>query len=625
MISLLPWFVLFFPLLSVLIITLFTLRHPRASAAVSIAACAASFVLVLPLIGPGLAASHGGAPVTHRVPWLSVGGLEIGMGVHVDGLTVFMLLVVTLIGLLIHIYSTGYMHGDKGFSRYFAFMSLFMFSMLGIVLADNFIQIFIFWELVGLSSYLLIGFWYEKTAASDAGKKAFLVNRVGDFGFVLGILLVFYATGTVNFQEVMTGLAGGHFATVPLFAAAVLVFTGAVAKSAQFPLHVWLPDAMEGPTPVSALIHAATMVAAGVYLLARTFPLFAAEPQALLIVAYIGGFTALFAATVAVVQNDIKRVLAYSTLSQLGYMVMGIGAGSMTAGMFHLTTHACFKALLFLGAGSVIHAVHSQDIWDMGGLFKRMPITSWTFLIGSLALAGIPPFAGFFSKDEVLAAASHYPVLYLLGTATAFLTAFYVARLFTVAFLGKPRQQVHAHESPKVMTVPLMILAALSAVTGWLGAGMPIPFIFASDTGFGSFVHSGHPHAPEFHYSVMIISALVAVAGAAFGYLVYGRGALDPARVKDRAWVLYVVLVKKYFMDEFYGWLVSAVQQGWARLCAWFDRQVLIGTFVNGLAAITRWSGDKTRRLQTGQLHAALLIMGGGAAALLLVLLLGGN
>ncbi|MFC1572260.1 NADH-quinone oxidoreductase subunit L [Candidatus Eisenbacteria bacterium] len=620
-----PWVVLLTPLLAAVLITLVTLRFRRLSAGLSIGACAISFLLSLPLVIAALKHPHGAA-VRSSVPWINVGDLRIEMGATVDTLTAAMLLVVTFIGLLIHIYSVGYMHGEAGFSRYFAKLSLFMFSMLGIVLADNYVMIFVFWELVGLSSYLLIGYDYHRTAAANAGKKAFVVNRIGDFGFILGIVLLFYAAGSVNFQSIEESLAGGSLAAAPLLAGALLVFMGALAKSAQFPLHVWLPDAMEGPTPVSALIHAATMVAAGVYLLARTFSLLAAAPDSMIIIAYIGGFTALFAATIAIVQSDIKRILAYSTLSQLGYMVMAIGLGSVTAGMFHLTTHAFFKALLFLGAGSVIHALHTQDIWEMGGLLKRMPVTGWTFLIGALALAGIPPLAGFFSKDEVLAAAHGSPVLYVVGVITAFLTAFYVARLLSVAFLGAPRKDIRTHESPAVMTVPLILLAVGSVLAGWVGAGCPIPFLHHSHTGFGTYVFAGgHPHAPEFHADVMILSAGVALAGLVAGYLVYSRGVLDPQAVRERFARSYQVLAHKYYMDEIYDWLVLRGQQGWARLCDGFDRWILIRSLVNGFSHVTRWTGDKTRLLQTGQLQFELLILSGGTALLLLMLLMGGK
>ncbi len=623
--NILPWLVLLSPAAAMILITVFTLENRRLSAGLSVAACGASFVFSLPLIAEALRHPHGVA-VGSRVTWIDVGGVNIQMGAVVDTLTAAMLLVVTFVGLLIHIYSIGYMHGDTGFSRFFAMLSLFMFSMLGIVIADNFVMMFVFWELVGLSSYLLIGFDYDRPAAADAGKKAFVVNRVGDFGFIVGIVLLFSAAGTGDFGSIERGIESGSLATAPLLAGALLVFVGALAKSAQFPLHVWLPDAMEGPTPVSALIHAATMVAAGVYLLARTFTLFAAEPASMTVIAYIGGFTALFTATIAVVQNDIKRVLAYSTLSQLGYMVMAIGLGSVTAGMFHLTTHAFFKALLFLGAGSVIHALHTQDIREMGGLMKRMPVTAWTFVIASLALAGVPPFAGFFSKDEILVAAHHAPLLYAAGLVTAFLTAFYMSRLVTIAFLGKARKEDHAHESPPVMTVPLVILAAGSLLAGWIGVGMPVPFLHEGTTGFGTFVYAGeHGHAPEFHLDIMALSTIVALAGIGAGYLIYAKKLVDTGMLSEKLGAVYRLLVRKYYMDEFYDWLVLTVQQGWAYLCDFFDRRVLIRSMVNGLAGATRWTGDRLRSMQTGQLQIELLMLGGGTAIIFLIMLLGGK
>jgi len=431
----LPWLILFLPLLAAGIITLFTLHHQAVSATLSIGAICAGFVLTLALI------KFGGWDAREvSVHWLAVGGFNVNFGLKLDALSLMMLLIVTGVGSVIHIFAYGYMRGDSGFSRFFACMSLFTFSMLGIVLATDFLQLFIAWELVGLSSYLLIGFWFEKPSAADAAKKAFITNRLGDFGFILGILTLWFWCSSLNFTDISHGLVdwkGPHWF---LTGAGLLIFCGAVGKSAQFPLHVWLPDAMEGPTPVSALIHAATMVAAGVYMLCRVFFIF--TPEALTVIAWIGGFTALLAALIAVQQNDIKRILAYSTLSQLGYMVMAVGLGGPTPAMFHLTTHAFFKALLFLGAGSVIIALHhEQDIWKMGGLRKKMPVTFWTFLVATLALCGVPPFSGFYSKDAILAQAlhAHNYALFAIAAFVAVLTTFYMFRLFFVAFLGEPK------------------------------------------------------------------------------------------------------------------------------------------------------------------------------------------
>jgi NADH-quinone oxidoreductase subunit L len=415
------------------------------------------------------------------VPWLSLGGrFVIHAGVLIDNLTAVMLVVVTGVSTLVHIFSVGYMHGDPRYSRYFAYLSIFSFSMLGLVLAESFFFIYIFWELVGFSSYALIGFWFEKKSAADAGKKAFIVNRVGDFGFLLGFLLLFATTGVLGYDEVFRAIGEGKIGGTLLTLAGIGIFCGAIGKSAQFPLHVWLPDAMEGPTPVSALIHAATMVAAGVYLVGRVYPIF--TPDAFLFIAYVGLVTLFITGTIAITATDIKKVLAYSTCSQLGYMILGLGVGGFTAGLAHLTTHAAFKACLFLGSGSVIHAVHSQEITEMGGLRKKMPITFVTFLIATLAISGVPFFSGFYSKDMILGAAlefglknPHHMILFAGALLTAGMTAFYMFRLVIRTFLGDPVDRhkfEHAHESPPNMWVPLVILAGLSFsfwYSGWFG------------------------------------------------------------------------------------------------------------------------------------------------------------
>src|ERR1700691_5196404 len=468
--ELFPWIILFLPLLAAAVITLFTLRCKTTSSLISIGAIVIGFVLSLVFIN-----ANGWHPAVTEISknWLSIGDLHVDFGLKLDALSMMMLLIVTGVGGAIHIYPFGYMHEDKGMSRFFAFMSLFTFSMLGIVLANNFLMMFIFWELVGVSSYLLIGFWFEKPSAGDAAKKAFITNRLGDFGFLAGILMVWGLLGSLNFGELQTAMlanpvALGASATI----AGLLIFCGAVGKSAQFPLHVWLPDAMEGPTPVSALIHAATMVAAGVYMLCRV--LFLLDADALHVIAYIGGFTALLAALIAVQQNDIKRIIAYSTLSQLGYMVVAVGLNGPTPAMFHLTTHAFFKALLFLSAGSVTLGMHhEQDIWHMGNLRKKMPITFWTFLIGALALSGIPPFSGFYSKDSIFAqclAQNNY-LLLTVAVVVAGLTAFYTFRLFFVVFFGQEKSDhaKHAHESSLVITLPLVVLAVFAAIGGFIG------------------------------------------------------------------------------------------------------------------------------------------------------------
>ncbi len=443
------WLILFLPLFAAMVITLFTQRWQGLSAGISVLSIVTCFLLTV----AKLAGFQLGDHVVHElsVPWLTVANLNISFGLRFDQLSLMMLLIVTGVGSLIHIYSIGYMHGDRSYSRFFACLSLFTFSMTGIVLSNNLFQMFIFWELVGVSSYLLIGFWYQKPSAADAAKKAFLTNRVGDFGFFTGIILVWVIAHTLNFAAIKEAIAANPalFGTSAT-AVGLLIFCGAVGKSAQFPLHVWLPDAMEGPTPVSALIHAATMVAAGVYMLCRVFYIF--DASALQVISWIGGITALMAALMAVQQNDIKRILAYSTLSQLGYMVMAVGLTGPTAAMFHLSTHAFFKALLFLGAGSVIHALSGeQDIWKMGSLKEKIPTTFWTFLAGTLALCGLWPLSGFFSKDGILGVAfDHNKALFAIAVFVAFLTTFYMFRLFFVVFLGNAKSDLpkHAHESP---------------------------------------------------------------------------------------------------------------------------------------------------------------------------------
>ncbi|MEK7366094.1 MAG: NADH-quinone oxidoreductase subunit L [Candidatus Deferrimicrobiota bacterium] len=446
-------------------------------------------------------------------PWLTVGDRALfNTGILIDNVTAVMLLVVTIVSTLVHLFSIGYMHGDPRYSRYFAYLSIFSFSMLGLVLAESFLFIYIFWELVGLSSYLLIGFWFEKKSASDAGKKAFIVNRVGDFGFLIGILIIYATCGVLGYDQVFLAIGEGKLSGTLLTLAGIGVFCGAIGKSAQFPLHVWLPDAMEGPTPVSALIHAATMVAAGVYLVGRVYPMF--TPDAFLFIAWFGLITLFLTATIALAQNDIKKVLAYSTCSQLGYMIMGLGVGGYTAGLAHLTTHAAFKACLFLGSGSVIHAVHSQDIQEMGGLRKKMPITFVTFLIATLAISGVPGFSGFYSKDMILGAALEFGMksgnplhmIFFIGALfTAGLTAFYMFRLVILTFFGAPKDHHkfdHAHESPPSMWVPLVILAGLSFsiwYSGWFGTLVQKPKSVADLAGMSA----SAPVVPMEHAAVM--------------------------------------------------------------------------------------------------------------------------
>ena len=587
----LAWLIPIFPVVSFVLISFITKRFKGISAMTAIAGMSLSLLFSLgvfyDVIASGVSMEN---PVEYAVTWLSA-PVHIDAGVLIDPLTAVMLLIVTFVGLMVEIYSWGYMHNDTGFSRFFAYLSLFSSSMLGLVIANNYFQMFFFWELVGVCSYLLIGFYFHKPSAVEANKKAFVTNRVGDFGFLLGILCLFIAFGTFNFRELAAGIPA-YTNVIFLTITALLIFSGPVAKSAQIPLHVWLPDAMEGPTPVSALIHAATMVAAGVYLLARGYILFFSLQDVSLIIAYIGGITAFVAGTVALVQRDLKRILAFSTMSQLGYMVMAMGVGGMTAGMFHLTSHAFFKALLFLGAGSIIHALHTQDIFEMGGVIKKMKVTGWTFIIGALALAGIPPFAGFFSKDEILTVTYEhgYKFLYYLGLTTAFLTAFYMARLVFTVFFGEDRQKHSGHESPWVMTLPLIILSVFAVFYGFLSKS------------FASFIYFEAEGHVEPNYIIMAGSVAVALGGIILGWLVYGRKAVSAQALQVRFKPVYKLLFNQYYLNEAYQWLYINVVLNIARAFYWVDRKIVDG-FINGFTSLIGRIGTKLRFVQTGSLQ----------------------
>ena len=566
----------------------------------------------------------GGARADITYTWAVLGGRPITVGFVVDPLSAIMLAMVGVVSSLITIYSVGYMAGDEHYPRFFAYLSLFQFSMLFLVLADNFLFIYAGWELVGLCSYLLIGFWFERPAAAKAALKAFITTRVGDFSMMIGILIIFLHTGSLRFDEVFKGIHTGSLAGPLLTAAAILVFGGAVGKSAQVPLHVWLPDAMEGPTPVSALIHAATMVAAGVYLVARTYPLFlfTTGQAGLTVVAWIGGVTALAAATMGVVENDIKRVLAYSTMSQLGYMMLGLGVLGYTAGMFHLITHAFFKALLFLGAGSVIHAVATNDMKQMGGLARYLPWTTWTFVAATLALTGIPPFAGFFSKDQILAAAfAHNRALWAVGAAGAFLTSLYMGRLLWYTFAGTYRGgDPHAaaahghggpHESPAVMVAPLVILAVFAVFLGWIGAeslGNP----------FEKFINfPGVEPAPP-NFGLLLGSIAIAVAGWVAAAAIYVWRVVPSESLRQALPWLYTLLARRYFVDDLYAWVFLGIGGVVMRLAGLFDRHVVDG-LVNLIGWLARWFGLGLRYLQTGREETYLLIVFLGVVLIVVV------
>ncbi|UCD86191.1 MAG: NADH-quinone oxidoreductase subunit L [Deltaproteobacteria bacterium] len=562
--------------------------------------------------------------------WVLVGDFRAEVSFLVDPLSAVMILIVSGVGFLIHVYSIGYMHGDKNYSRYFGYLNLFVFAMLTLVLGDNLLLMFIGWEGVGLCSYLLIGFWFEDKKNAIAGMKAFIVNRVGDFGFMLGFLLLFWSLGkagvwTIRFTELS---ANAHLLSAGMVTAiTLLLFMGATGKSAQLPLYVWLPDAMAGPTPVSALIHAATMVTAGIYMIARMNFLYVLAPSAMTVVAVIGAATAFYAATIGLVQNDIKRVLAYSTISQLGYMFLGVGVGAYSAGIFHLMTHAFFKALLFMGAGSVMHGLSGElDLRNMGGLKEKMPRTYWTFLIATLAICGVPGLSGFFSKDEILWKAfssdhGHWG-LWLVGVLGAGLTAFYMFRVVFLAFFGESRTDKKAHESPGVMTIPLMILAALALVGGYVG----VPEVLGGHNRFHHFltpVFDRHTEvATHAHHSVglelglMVISVVVALAGIFIAYQMYIRHPEHPKALAERFPRLYNLLLNKYYVDEIYHAVFVRSLLGLNNLLARFDLGIIDGA-VNGSAWLTKitakWSGWWDNTFVDGAVNttASAVISGG--------------
>jgi len=627
------WLIFLLPLFSFIIISFFIRPFVKAASRVAgyitILSIAGSLALSIWALFAVMAAPHHDIPVPD-VTWVVIeGGVTIHLGLIMDSLTAVMLIVVTVVSLMVQIYSQGYMHGDPGYHRYYAWMSLFTASMIGLVMADNLLFLFVFWEMVGLCSYLLIGFWFHRPSAADAAKKAFIVTRLGDFGFLAGILLLYLNTGTFDIHELHELAIAGTLAGSVLTWAAIGIFAGAVGKSAQFPLHVWLPDAMEGPTPVSALIHAATMVAAGVFLVARMFPLFEHSTQALTTVAIIGGITAIFAASMGLVMNDIKRVLAYSTISQLGYMMLGLGAGGVAIGIFHLFNHAFFKALLFLGSGSVNHATGTFDMRLMGGLKKYMPWTYVTFVIASLSIAGIWPLSGFWSKDEiVISAFEHQPVLFYLAMITVFMTAFYMFRAVFMTFGGEyrggaPNAHGHGghdshhgqpHESPKVMTIPLIILAVLSIFSGlWNVTGH-----------FGAFMGHGETHGfleglfHPFTQTLPWISLILAGLGILLAYAMYSKSWISAEKIGNAFKPLYILFYRKYWFDDLYENIIvrNALLKGLFAAFEQFDNKVVDGA-VNGVADGAIASGRTVRYAQTGQLQLYGLFIGIGILAII--------
>ncbi len=587
-----PAAILLLPLLSAALILLVLKRSAGVSALVATGSAVVTFLLAVALLLKG-----GDAESAVLYNWSAAGKLNLDIALRNDALSRGMMIVVTGIGSLVHIFSLVYMKDDAGKARFFAGLSLFMFSMTGIVYADNLPMMFIFWELVGVSSYLLIGHWYEKNSAADAAKKAFLTNRIGDFGFMIGILMLWTLTGSLTFDGIAAGVAGlGPEARGALTLATLLVFCGTVGKSAQFPLHVWLPDAMEGPTPVSALIHAATMVAAGVYLMVRVSFLIGVS-DAGQVISWIGGVTALLAALMATQQNDIKRILAYSTLSQLGYMVMAVGLGASQASMFHLFTHAWFKAGLFLGSGAVIYACHhEQDIWKMGGLSKKMPVTFLTFAVCTAALVAVPfVTSGWYSKEAILEAAHHRsPLLFGLAALTALLTAFYMTRLLVVAFLGEARDEHgagHAHEVGPLMLLPLVVLAAMGVIAGFGAVAGKI---------------LGPEMLPEHgHFGIVgIVSIATLVLGAGLAFVMYRGRRSDPVNIP--------LFAKKFYFDELYAKLVAVFQDGVAAVARVLDSLLIDGLGVRGTAGLAAGAGSLLRRLQVGNIQGYAFLFGLG-------------
>lgn len=608
------WIIPLFPLISFILLLFIGRKLKEASAFVGIALIGLSLIFSVMALWERFSAPTFKA----TFEWLQIGDVTLTAGYEVNQLNALMLVVVSLVSLLVHIYSKGYMHGDDRFHIFYAYLGLFTFAMLALVISPNLLQLYIFWELVGLGSFLLIGFYFFKEDAKAAAKKAFIMTRIGDVGLFIGIILLFWQVGSFEYDAIFAAVNAGVISAGMLTLIAILIFIGAMGKSGQFPLHSWLPDAMEGPTPVSALIHAATMVAAGVYLVASLFPLFAASETALMTVAIVGAFTAIFAASIGLVQKDIKRVLAYSTVSQLGFMMLALGSAGYVAGVFHLTTHAFFKSLLFLAAGSVIHAAHTQNIDEMGGLWKKMHTTGILFLIGTLAITGVPLFSGFFSKEEILIAAwvNGNPFLFALALIAAFFTAFYMFRLFFLVFTGEARgDQRQTCESPSVMTIPMMVLGVLAVVAGYMNTPWFGHFLGDWLTEGTDMYGPSHIEGPAW---IMIAAILVSVAGIGFAYLIYYRRSIDRATFSTGAPHVYGILRNKYFVDEFYKMTFVYGTRVISLFLKYVDEFLVHGT-MKGIAYATQSIGRLGAKMQNGQTQVYSAVAFVGLAILLII------
>lgn len=609
-----------FPLLSFVLLLIFRKSKSEGTAWIGVLLTVLSLILS---IGVWMAVWQGDG-IKVEGTWFEIGERAITMGYEVNPLNALMLVIVSLVSFLVHLYSKGYMHGDERFPVFFAYLGLFSFAMLGLVLSPNLLQLYMFWELVGLGSFLLIGFYYFKPEAKAAAKKAFVMTRIGDVGLFIGMVLLFWQVGSFEYDEIFAAVRNGDISSGMLTLTALCIFVGAIGKSGQLPLHTWLPDAMEGPTPVSALIHAATMVAAGVYLVAAMYPLFQASETALTVVAVVGGVTAIFAASIGLMQKDIKRVLAYSTVSQLGYMMLALGASGYVAGIFHLTTHAFFKALLFLAAGSVIHAVHTQNIDEMGGLWKKLRLTGPLFLIGALAISGVPLLSGFFSKDEILAStyADGRYGLFWLAVVAAFMTAFYMFRLFFLVFTGKPRSdQSGAHESPSVMTLPMIVLGVLAIVAGYLNTAWFGTFLTDYLAGGPVELAHGDHHGPSW---IPIVATAASLLGIGLAYLIYQKGALSRDWITRSLPGLSNVIYNKWYVDEGYDATFVKGTKGLSKLGVLFDRYIVDGLVAAVVSAVQGLS-KLGSRLQNGQVQSYGTFAIFGIVILLLVVALTGG